>query len=259
MTPEAPTVPGDAFGLFRSCLVEGDPQSEKRARRIKQRAVAVSIALQALALAALVLYPLLGKSERLSAPSLTPIPPYAPIGKAHRSAPSGPVRAIPRPCGKVCAPSTTPVTIAARGAGLSSQTDGNPDDLIPRVSPTAGIRDSLMRRDTRGPVPPPPDVQTSAAERRRVSELQQMAHLINRVQPDYPKLAMQMRREGRVELHAIIGADGTIESLEVIAGDPFFFQSALAAVRQWRYRPTILDGRPIGVDTHITVIYTLDH
>jgi len=258
MTLDAPSVPGDGFGSLHSCLVEGDPQSEKRARRIKQRAVAVSIALQALALTALVLYPLLGKSERISAPNVTPIPPYVAIGKAHHSAPSDPIRAIPRPCGRVCAPSTTPVTVAARGPGPSSDTDGNGGDSIPGVPPAAGIPESPILGDTRRPVPPP-DAQPSARERRKVSELQQMAQLINRLQPDYPKLAMQMRREGRVELHAIIGADGTIESLEVIAGDPFFFQSALAAVRQWRYRPTILDGRPIGVDTHITVIYTLDH
>jgi len=60
-----------------------------------------------------------------------------------------------------------------------------------------------------------------------------------------------------VELHAIIAMDGSVESLEVVSGDPFFLQSALAAVRQWRYRPTTLNGRPVEVDTHITVIYTL--
>jgi TonB family protein len=258
MTFEAPSVPGDTFSSFRSCLVEGDPQSEERARRIKQRAVAASIVLQSLALTALVLYPLLGKSERIFASNLTPIPPYAGIGKAHHSTPSDPIRAIPRPCGRVCAASTAPVTVPTHGQGLASA-DGNGDDLISRIPPTAGIRDSLILEDRRAPIAPPPDVESSATERRKVSELQQMAHLINRIQPDYPKLAMQMGREGRVELHAIIGADGTIESLEVISGDPFFFRSALAAVRQWRYRPTILDGRPIGVDTHITVIYTLNH
>jgi protein TonB len=86
-----------------------------------------------------------------------------------------------------------------------------------------------------------------------------MAQLITRVDPIYPRLAVGIRREGRVELHAVISTNGTIESLEVISGDPLFIQSALSAVRQWRYRPTILNGRPIEVDTHITVIYTLNH
>lgn len=86
-----------------------------------------------------------------------------------------------------------------------------------------------------------------------------MAQLITRVEPSYPFLAIQTRREGRVELHAVIAADGTIQSLEVISGDPFFIQSALSAVRQWRYKPTVLNGRAIEIDTHITVIYTLNH
>lgn len=86
-----------------------------------------------------------------------------------------------------------------------------------------------------------------------------MAQLIRRVEPIYPVLCIQIHREGRVELHALISTTGTIESLEVISGHPLFIQSALAAVREWRYRPTILNGRPIEVDTHITVIYTLSH
>jgi protein TonB len=83
--------------------------------------------------------------------------------------------------------------------------------------------------------------------------------LIRRVEPLYPQLAVQLRREGRVELHAVISTDGSIQSLEVISGDPLLIRSALAAVREWRYRPTILNGQPVEVDTHITVIYTLSH
>jgi len=81
--------------------------------------------------------------------------------------------------------------------------------------------------------------------------------LMRRVEPVYPPLAIDTRHEGRVELHAIISTDGTIESLEVISGDLLFIRSALDAVGQWRYRPTILNAQPVEVDTHITVIYTL--
>jgi TonB family protein len=68
-----------------------------------------------------------------------------------------------------------------------------------------------------------------------------------------------MRREGTVELHAIIDVDGSVRSLQVLEGDAFFYQSALDAVRQWRYKSTVLNGRPVEVDTHITVIYKLNH
>jgi protein TonB len=82
--------------------------------------------------------------------------------------------------------------------------------------------------------------------------------LLHRVEPIYPTLARQMHRPGRVELRAIIATDGTVESLQVVAGDPLFFQSALGAVRQWRYTPTILDGQPVEIDTYITVTYVLN-
>jgi protein TonB len=83
--------------------------------------------------------------------------------------------------------------------------------------------------------------------------------LTRRVEPVYPTLAIQTRREGRVELHAIIGMDGTIQALQVISGDVLFYQSAKSAVAQWRYKPTFLNDRPVEVDTTITVIYTLAH
>ena len=81
--------------------------------------------------------------------------------------------------------------------------------------------------------------------------------LTHRIEPVYPPLAVQLHREGRVELHAIIAEDGSIQELEVISGDPLLIHSALAAVREWQYKPTILDGKPVQVDTHITVVYTL--
>lgn len=85
------------------------------------------------------------------------------------------------------------------------------------------------------------------------------ALLIYRVEPVYPPLPKQMHKEGRVELRAIVATDGSIQSLEIVAGDPLFYQSARDAVSQWRYRPTILNGQPVQIDTHITVIYTMPH
>ena len=83
------------------------------------------------------------------------------------------------------------------------------------------------------------------------------AMLLQRIQPAYPALARQIHREGQVELRAVIAVDGTIQSLQVVSGDPLFLQSALDAVRQWRYRATVLNGQPVEIDTFITVIYSL--
>ena len=85
------------------------------------------------------------------------------------------------------------------------------------------------------------------------------AMLIHRVEPAYPILAKQTHREGRVELRAVIGTDGTIQSLQVVSGDALFLISAREAVQQWRYRPTYLNGQAVEIDTFITVVYTMQH
>jgi protein TonB len=57
---------------------------------------------------------------------------------------------------------------------------------------------------------------------------------------------------------AVIGTDGEVHSLEVLSGNPILAQAALAAVRQWRYRPTLLSGQPVEVETQITVNFVLE-
>jgi periplasmic protein TonB len=248
----------DAFGSLSNCLVEGDPQSEKRARRIKQRAVAISIVLQSLTLVALVLFPLLSKGERISLKNATPIPPYAPIGD-RRPSTTPPRHGMHAPLAcHFCQPQNIPPTIITHDQTTTVERDDSLGDPIPGLPSSPGTPGGLVPTSPH-PDPPPPGNPPPSVVRRSISELQQMAQLITRVEPRYPPLAIQTHHEGRVELHALISTTGTIESLEVISGDPFFIQSALAAVREWRYRPTILNGRPIEVDTRITVIYTLSH
>jgi protein TonB len=76
--------------------------------------------------------------------------------------------------------------------------------------------------------------------------------------PLYPPLARQTRVSGTVRLHAIVGEDGSIQSLEVVSGHPLLIQAALDAVKQWRYKPTVLNGTPVEVDTTIDVIFNLN-
>jgi protein TonB len=113
---------------------------------------------------------------------------------------------------------------------------------------------------TDAPVQPPKETKKSEEKRAvKISEPVQRALLISRPEPRYPPLAMQTRKEGTVLLHAIISRDGRISDLEVVSGSPWFVQAALEAVRQWRYRPTILNGEPVEVETSITVIFRLSH
>lgn len=83
------------------------------------------------------------------------------------------------------------------------------------------------------------------------------ANLLHRVQPVYPALARQARLQGTVELRAVISKTGTIENLIVVHGHPMLAGAAIDAVRQWRYRPYLLNGEPVEVETEITVNFLL--
>jgi protein TonB len=103
---------------------------------------------------------------------------------------------------------------------------------------------------------PPPPVPKGPTRIKLGGNVQE-AKIVARPQPVYPPLAKQARIQGNVVLHAIIDKDGTVTQLEVISGHPLLVQAALAAVKQWRYQPTQLNGEPVEVDTQITVSFVL--
>jgi protein TonB len=81
--------------------------------------------------------------------------------------------------------------------------------------------------------------------------------LIRRVEPVYPPLARSTRTQGPVLLTALISKEGRVEELQVVSGHPFLAKAALDAVRQWRYRPYLLNGQPVEVQAQITVNFVL--
>jgi protein TonB len=105
-----------------------------------------------------------------------------------------------------------------------------------------------------GGAPPPPP--KAATQRIRVGGNVQAAKIINQVTPVYPEIAKTAHIQGTVVLHAIIGKDGTVTQLQFISGPPLLMRSAMDAVREWRYQPTLLNGDPVEVDTTISVVFT---
>ncbi len=89
-----------------------------------------------------------------------------------------------------------------------------------------------------------------------VSEGVSEGYLLRKVEPVYPRPLVAMGIHGEVRLHAIIAKDGTIQSLTVISGHPLLAGAAQDAVRQWRYRPYLLNHEPVEVETLITVNFT---
>ncbi len=262
MSPEPKKVSGQipeaSLGSLSGCLVDGDPQQRARERRVKRRALAISILLQSAVLAALILVPLFGKAERISLTIVTPMVPYG-----H---PSNHQRSNTRT-------TTSRPNILDRGFTFHPPTnranahpDSDPGGPIVEYAPTGNPSNDgpdcpgcvdIGGRET-GPRPPQRPVELATRPRLIKTQLDP-AMLIRRVEPVYPPLARQTHREGRVELRAIIGTDGTIQSLQIVTSDPLFDLSAKEAVSQWRYKPTILNGQPVEIDTYITVIYTMQH
>ena len=122
--------------------------------------------------------------------------------------------------------------------------DSSPD---PQTPPPEGAPTSTSRNDisaTPAPVQLAPGVQA--------------AKLINQPMPVYPKAARRKKIQGDVVLYAIIDTDGSVESLTIISGDPTLVKAAEDAVRQWKYQPTLIDDKPVVVDTTITVKFQLD-
>ena len=135
---------------------------------------------------------------------------------------------------------------------------------LPMVDPNAvGVRHGIGDPNGRGTVldsvvnsdlvlPPPPQ----AVHHPAVSRMME-GNMIHRVQPDYPLLARQVRVQGQVVLRAMISREGAIENLQVLSGHPMLVQAAVDAVRQWRYRPYVLNGEPVEVETQVTVNFVL--
>ena len=128
-----------------------------------------------------------------------------------------------------------------------------------RPSGAVGQPGVLIESGTITPAPTPAQLPPPASGmmRIRVGGNVQAANLIKKVTPMYPPLAKQARISGTVQFTALIGADGAIQSLQLVSGHPLLVESAQDAVKQWMYKPTLLNGNPVEVITQIDVNYTL--
>src|ERR1700674_4913871 len=97
----------------------------------------------------------------------------------------------------------------------------------------------------------------AAPQRVRVSAGVTSGLLVRKVNPVYPPLARQARISGTVVLRAVISKDGSIENLSLVSGHPMLAPAAIDAVKQWKYKPYLLNGEPVEVDTEVQVNFSL--
>jgi TonB family protein len=137
-------------------------------------------------------------------------------------------------------------------------------DMMAKLTPAAGApgRTSTTGVTQGTELPPPPasvgkSDKALAPTRIRVGGTVQAANLIRTVPPEYPQPAKEARVQGTVRLTAIINTDGTIQSLQLVSGHPLLVPAAMDAVKQWLYKPTVLNGDPVEVVTQVEVNFTL--
>jgi periplasmic protein TonB len=97
----------------------------------------------------------------------------------------------------------------------------------------------------------------SAPKRMRISQGVTRGLLIEKIEPKYPPLALQAHIQGQVLLRAIISKEGEIKELYLVSGHPILAPTAIEAVKQWRYRPFLLNGEPVEVETFVTVNFQI--
>ena len=104
---------------------------------------------------------------------------------------------------------------------------------------------------------PAPKVKAEAPKKINISGGVAAGMLLQKVTPQYPPIAKAARVSGTVVLQANISKTGAIENLKVISGPQMLQQAAMDAVRQWRYRPYLLNNEPVEVETTVNVIFSL--
>jgi protein TonB len=220
-----------------------------------------------LILAPLLFNPVLPQRILLNAVMLAPVP-FAP------STPPPPVaKQIPRATPvrqfnpeALISPVTVPDEVLITNDAPTPVPDTTAEG-IPGGMPALTVTNSLNNWISSAPViaPPakvevaPPAPPPSTPERIDIGGDVQAALILQQVQPVYPPLARKARIQGRVKLHAVIGTDGKIKNVSVLSGPPLLVEAAVHAVMQWIYRPTILDGKPVEVNTDILVRFTIMH
>ena len=199
-------------------------------------------------------------STFLAAPPPPPPPPPAPAAVVVRAAP---VRRVFESSGRLIAPTVVPREVAMiKEAPL-------PPDVIGAGGVPGGVPGGVAGGSIggvlggviggTGVVPAAPIAPKEKGPRApvRVGGRVKAPQLVHRVDPVYPPLAMQTRLQGTVVIEAIIDENGNVVEMKLISGPPLLIQSALDAVRQWKYLPTYLNEQPVPVQLNVTVTFKL--
>jgi protein TonB len=255
--------------MFEDSLLESGGRDSKLHRR-GPWATVISFLIQAALVGVLILIPLfftdtLPKQQLMGylvAPPPPPPPPPPPAAAAPvpKAVVKPPTTQIDN--GQLKAPTKIPEKIAmikeeAPPPPSSGGVEGGVVGGVPGGQAGGVLGGIIASAAPPPPIAVPKAVVPTPPQRVKVSAGVTAGLLMTKVQPSYPPLAKQARIQGTVVLQAVIGKDGSIQNLRAVSGHPMLIQSAIDAVRQWRYKPYFLNGEPVEVDTQVTVNFTL--
>jgi periplasmic protein TonB len=252
-----------SLGSLAECLMESDAGAIVRARSLRRKALVLSIAFEALLIAAMLVWPLITPGVLSRQYVFTPAPPYHGGTNATPARPPGNPHpaTTPHPIAPntFLQPPVIPPHVQMSTGDEAPAIEAGPGSGEPGIpgGPEGGLDIPGATGNSMPIVPPPAEVRHNSSPLHR-SEGYMEASLIHRVQPLYPVVAKTAHISGVVRLRAIIATDGSVRQLEVLSGNLILAQSAVAAVREWRYRPTRLDGNDVEVETFITVNFVLE-
>lgn len=248
-------------GMFEQSLLL-DPTGAR-----KTGALAMSVTMQTLAVAVMIALPLIYGDRLPLAPRFislalpSPPPPPAPERPRTAAQPSNTrqsvvaVRYIAAP--RHIVPLSQIPEISASDAPPAFAY--NDSTGVPGGIGTPSSAPQMFHEMFPAPKPPAVDVPKAPTKPIAIGGDVQQAKLVRKVVPVYPPLARQARVSGTVRLIGVIAKDGTIQQLQVVSGHPLLLAAAMDAVRQWIYRPTLLNGQAVEVIAPIDVIFNLSN
>jgi protein TonB len=197
--------------------------------------------------------------------AIPPMPPPPPPPPTTSTEVSRVYRPVPRPfdSARLLEPAAVPDKIAIlTDVELPPAPNGVPGGMPYGVPGGIGTSTNPVFNDLLAPPAPQPPVAKAAppavVPRLKIGGNVLQGKLVYGPKPVYPPLALRARIEGTVQFTAVVGRDGTVQSLTLVSGHPLLAQAALEAVRQWRYAPTLLNGEPVEVISPIVVEFSLN-
>ena len=161
--------------------------------------------------------------------------------------------------GKLIAPRVIPkqVAILKEAPQESSSPPGVAGGVVGGVpgGTLGGVLGSILSSGSQPPPPPPKAARSNGPL--RVGGRVEAPRLIRKIQPLYPQLAKATRTQGEVVLDCVIDEHGNVTQMKLVSGHPLLVEAAFAAVQQWKYEPTLLNGMPVAVEMHVTVNFVL--